>query len=374
MRIASIFGRPDHRSEQDAAEQVLELSDAVPTGVYACTQVKGGGSKTTTAVNLASLLAHITHATVVLIDANPASGNSGRKLGRDHHGTITVQGLLRVIKSNPKIETSELLSLMRPTRYGVRVVAADPIIGPQTRFYDTQWDAIFEMLRKKFEYIIVDMGNDITDKAALTILNRWTDVLVVTATVGNYESLRQMATTEETMRRFHIDAAKVDASVAVFSNGQPDQLFEYLEAARLLDRYDDVIAKHVGPAVVIRHDRYLASPQFDTRGVDFGAISSHTLMDYYDLLIVLLEQAYFLANGQSYHDHDDDFKDEADQTDLDTSPPPPAASASPATGPLATPRPPTPPELSHPPADEPRLPVAPNGGSRSLGDQDTPWR
>ncbi|HEY2004635.1 MAG TPA: hypothetical protein VGH44_05995 [Candidatus Saccharimonadia bacterium] len=375
-KFTNFFGGSDHRSEQAAAEQVLELSEAIPTGVYACVQVKGGGSKTTTAVNMASLLAHLTHATVVLIDANPASGNSGRKVGRDYHRTVTVQGLLQAIQKNPKVDAKDLLRLMRPTRYGVRVVAADPIIDPQTRFYDTQWDTILDVLTTKFEYIIVDMGNDITDKAALTILNRWTSVLVVTATVGNYESLLQMATTEETMRRFGIDATKVNASVAAFSNGDPGQLSQYLEAAQLHDRLGNVVARHIGPAVVVRHDRYLASPQFDTMGVDFSAISSRTLLDYYELLIILLEQAYLLANGQPYHSQDDDFNDEATpetaQLDQKASTQAPAASAPRVTEPLP-PRRPVAPELSHPP-DEPRVPLSPNGGGHNLGDQAAPWK
>lgn len=284
------------RWERAAAAIALirHCAESAKRGVVGCLNLKGGASKTTTIVHLASIMAEVTRSTVILIDCNPASGTSGKRVGRSYYQTITVQKLLKFIvdkqEAHQPITAADLLELMRPTKYGVRVIAAATVSTPQTRMYEKAWDLIFEVLTTHFEYVFVDMGNDITDSGLQTIWRHWIDVLLVTSTVGIMpDSLPQMATTELTLERFGADPFAVANAIGVFSNGYPRFVDKYLaEAVELGEDGETVEARHVGPAIAIPPDRFLLSNRFYSGGVNFRSLRSRTLQGYREVLVAAL--------------------------------------------------------------------------------------
>jgi len=275
----------------------------VPSCVFAAVNFKGGSAKTPTIVHAAELFARVTGATPLLIDANPASGTAAQRVGLDYHQTITIGGLLKLIEADPKIETVELLREIRPTRNGLRVVSANPFVTPGTRFFYTQWNTVFEVIKKKFAYIFVDMGNDITDIGAQTLLNRWVDFYLMTANVGdrrhpewsNPDSLPQMAKSEASMRSFGVKPEKLAHALAVFANGRPEELQDYLDKTVITGPPPDrEMIRHDGPALVIPHDPYISSHEFNRRGVSLEALHWRTLEAYRQLLITAMYRRYLI--------------------------------------------------------------------------------
>lgn len=288
---------PNLREQAERSEHFINAwCDVVPNGVFATVNAKGGSAKTCTIVNVASLFAMVTGSTPLLIDANPASGTSAQKVGRDYYQTITVQELLQLITDNPSVELAKLLRVIKKTRYGLRVVSANPFASPDTKLYFSQWNTIFELLTRKFPYIFVDMGNEIWDIGAQTLLKRWIDVLLVTANVGDRrhpdrgipESLEQMAKSEKSMVSFGVDPVKVSNALGVFSNGRPSELQRYLDEAVFLGPDGDVIARHEGHALVVPHDPYLSSSDFNRHGVNLEALNPATVEAYRQVILAAM--------------------------------------------------------------------------------------
>jgi len=266
---------------------IIALSDMVPTQRVCVINTKGDSSNTTTLVNMTSVHGSITHRSVIAADFNLASGNMGRRLGRDFGQTLTLGELVR---SHAEIQAfRDFIVPIRPTQYDVRVVSANNIIEKgQAVSSDDIW-RVMEALYRFTEYLYMDTLNFITDPVALANVD-FSDVIVFTANVGEQESLRQLGTSMETLRR-HGFEDKVNNSVVCISNiPEGKWVNDYRDYLDIVDENDQVVTKssgnYRGKLVGIPHDPSL-KPALP---VNLEKLQPETLMCYKALVIATLKQ------------------------------------------------------------------------------------
>lgn len=282
-----------HLREQlalSANDELRRLADETPRATVAFINAKGAAATTTTTVYAASNFANQTRSVLIVLDANPASGTSAARLGKDYDETLSTQQLVRFLETDTSFreEFTQFIKKVRPTRYGVRPITATPIVSGNNRLPADEVKQILAVTQRQCEYLLVDTANDITEPVTLAVMEA-ADVFVFTANVAVHDSLRQLATTMQTMR-CHGFADKVDQAVVVISNVPAgSELEQYKKFLNRVNIRDEVIEEYrfSGPFLAVPHDAEISRDS----EVDLDALNWETLQAYRELDIVILEQA-----------------------------------------------------------------------------------
>jgi len=256
-----------------------ELATEVDTAVVVFIGVKGAAATTATAVFEASVFAEDTRSVLVVLDANPAAGDSAARLGKDYSDTLSIQQLATALdereRSAESLESGEnvesgdsskpvdsfrgFIRKIRPTRYSVRAITAESIVDGDNRVPEEKVRKLLKVTRGLCEYLFVDTANDITEPVTLAVVEA-ADVLIFTANVKVSASLKRLATSMETLRKRGFEE-KVNNGVVVISNLPAGADLEYYR--KYLNRVniaDEVIEEYKfdGPFLGIPHDPEIA--------------------------------------------------------------------------------------------------------------------
>ncbi|HXH04867.1 MAG TPA: hypothetical protein VNI82_00375 [Candidatus Nitrosotenuis sp.] len=278
---------------RESIAQLRQLKDEVPDFTVAFLNTKGAAATTTTAVHTASVVGDITRSVLLLLDANPASGTSAARLGKDRGETLTVGGL------NDEFEMmntfKRFIRKISPTRYSVRPVSSDSVVTDDRDLESMEMSKLLGGLQANSEYLFVDTANVITNKTSLAVVSA-ADVLVFTANVAVHDSLRQLGTTMETLRRRGF-VDKVNNSVVVISNLPPgadlDDYRKFQHDVNLRDKVTKEYPGHIGSFMSVPYDLLITRDQ----EVDLGALNWETFQAYLEIGIAIFSQAKLLAHG-----------------------------------------------------------------------------
>lgn len=273
------------RQKAAAIQRLNELTDLVPTLNVAFIGVKGGAATTTTMAHAASVMGDNTRTMLVASDFNPASGTGAARLGKDYDETVTLRELLRDLDNLEVFR--DFIRRIRPTRYSVRVVSANDITSSSDHLTGGDAKRMLNTISCNAEYHYIDTANDITDEVTLAAVET-ADVPVFTANVEVHDSLRQLGTGMETLRR-HGFRDKVDNGVVIISNVPPgvalDEFRMYLNKVnirnKIVQRYD-----FFGQFLGIPYDPIIKR---DTE-VELEPLAWETFQAYLELDIAILEQ------------------------------------------------------------------------------------
>jgi cellulose biosynthesis protein BcsQ len=271
---------------RESIERLDEYSDRVPSLNIVMIGVKGSAGTSTTTAYTSSVHADNTRSLTVGTDFNPAQGTLSGMLGKDYNQTITLRELLSDIEGYTNFK--QFIRRIRPTRYGVRPISANDIVGVNEHLDGESARRILDAINVNSEYHYIDTANDITTEVSLEAVRK-ADVIVFTAYVGVRRSLRLLSVGMETLRR-HGFEEKVANSVVVITGVEPGKTAsDYRKYTDRVDMKDEVVAEYnfKGPILGIPYDPFIKE---DTE-VNLEAIRPDTYQAYLDLALCILEQA-----------------------------------------------------------------------------------
>lgn len=285
-KVPRVSKSEQRKLDRDAAtDRLVQLTREVPSLTACFIGIKGAAATTTSTVHAASVLGDSTRTVLVVTDFNPASGTSALRLGLDYDQTITLRGFRSDMDSMGSFRS--FVKKVSTTRYGVRAISADSIIGGDQHLTGDDARKMLEVIKENSQFHYIDTANDITEDVTLAVVGM-SDVIVFTANVAVRDSLRQLAISMETLRQ-HGFADKVDRSVVLISNipkkGELDNYRKYLNYVDMGHR----VVREIpfgGQFLGIPHDPVI---MLDTE-VDLGALAWRTYQDYLFTNIAIFEQ------------------------------------------------------------------------------------
>lgn len=317
-------GRPDwvpkpNKNEQFANEvksledRLRYLADNMQITV-SFLNVKGGSSKTTTSIYVGSIITDVTKLTGYVLPATAATETctAALKAGLAPEETLSISEFVQ--KCGELQSYRDLSRLVKPTQWGLRVIAEDPVseVSLDKKFGRMRFREIAETLRRNADLAIYDTGNDNVARNSVPLeAARSSDVLVFTATADTPETLEKLS---YTMRRYLTDevtkpqqeagddgiraegqiptAEKARRSLVVISRvGKKETAQDYVDYTKQRDKYGTVI-KDIGfdgDIIVVPDDPYLANK--DNVVADLDAIRSETYRAYLRLAVAIYEKA-----------------------------------------------------------------------------------
>lgn len=296
-RLDAVYEAAKRAYDERVLDQtIIILSDRVGAQRVCVINTKGSSSRTTTVTHMASVHGTVTLTSIAAIDFNLASGNMGRRFGRDFGQTLR---LSQLVGGHADVDVfRDFIRPIRPTRYNVRVVSADNIIQQGRK---PGKDAAIRAMNAVYdhcEFLYMDTLNLITEPVALANVD-FSDVLVFVANVGEQESLRQLGTSKETLRAQGF-TDKVNNSVVAISN-VPDgmEAMDYKHYLHVVNDHNEVVSETGrdwrGKLVGIPHDPYIPL----VLPVDLDALQYETRMAYKRLVIAALQQNPMFRNNPS---------------------------------------------------------------------------
>lgn len=246
--------------------------------VIAVVGLKGGVGKTTTATNLAYLLATEKEKRVLVVDAD-CQGNSSFVFGRYQSGQIGMASLMSVYLDN--IQNYDVHDYIRSTCYGVDIIPADGYLMHtngrlMTDTEHNQTDILsnaLEQVKGEYDFCIIDCGLQMDMTVVNAILAA--DIVVNPIRIGGFElaSLEELANQIEDMRALK-DSIKVVSLITMFASNKTnrdieDWLFHQprFEVFRTHIRNSAVITKHsLAEGPVISKSKH-SNPAKDYRAV-----------------------------------------------------------------------------------------------------------
>lgn len=280
--------RQMEEERSNAIKHLRALCEKVKRLTVCFVNTKGAAATTTTTVHMASVTGDVTRSVLVVADFNPAAGTSAQRLGRDHGETVTLRGLLQSMDAMTSF--TDFIDLVRPTPYNVRAISADSIIRGNQELSGADAEKMLELIQANCEYLLLDTANDIATNVSKAVVKA-SDVIVFTANVQEQDSLRQLATSMETLREQGF-ADKVDRSVVVISNIPPGKTVDdyrlYLNQVNLKNQVVRPLESHFrGQMLGIPHDPVIARAE----EVNLGALHWGTFMAYLYASISMYQQA-----------------------------------------------------------------------------------
>jgi len=317
-------GRPDwvpkpNKKEQFANEvmgledRLRYLADNMQITV-SFLNVKGGSSKTTTSIYVGSIITDVTKLTGYVLPATAATETctAALKAGLAPEETLSISEFVQ--RCGTLQSYRDLSRLVKPTPWGLRVIAEDPVneVSLDSRFSRRRFREISETLRRNADLVIYDTGNDNINRTSVPLeAARNSDVLVFTATADTPETLEKLS---YTMRRYLTDEVtkpqqeagdddirmegqiptveKASRSLVVISRvSKKETAQDYVDFTKQRDKYGTVI-KDIGfdgDIIVVPDDPYLANK--DNVVADLDAIRSETYRAYLRLAVAIYEKA-----------------------------------------------------------------------------------
>lgn len=251
------------------------------TSTVTVSQVRGGVTKTTTSVYVASVLAEIAHRIVTLIDNNEMWGTPGRVLGIPAEGTVTVRGISDQVDSGSVNDFRTFSGKLGSTKHGVQLVASDAMVQENNLYgYDTS-KRVITIAQGNSVFVVNDTGNNIAG-AAMRAALELTDVLLVpTITSGN-----SLAGAVITMNNYNSwgHADKVKHSIVIVSGLRPGETAEdYRSKLELSD-------EHI--LLGTPYDQRL----YDDEVVDLEVTERYTQIAYLEIVLALSQIARYVQD------------------------------------------------------------------------------
>ncbi|HVS58588.1 MAG TPA: hypothetical protein VHD60_02490 [Candidatus Saccharimonadales bacterium] len=160
--------------------------------------IKGGASKTTTAIYVGSIISNLTRRVVYLLPATQATATSTAALnaGIAPSDTLTVSEFSRLYQQLGSYRA--VSSYVTPTPAGLRVISEDSEIGvdANTEFGKEHFQHVASTLHSSVDVLLFDTGNDDV-KVGSVVLEavRRSDVIVFTATADKPVTLEKLGPT-----------------------------------------------------------------------------------------------------------------------------------------------------------------------------------
>ena len=180
--------RPFNRSEvaQVCANALRKLTTKTPEAVsleghvepcrvFALFAPKGGTGVSTLATNLAVHIRRATSKKTLLIDLAPELGTASVLMGVEPRYSY-----LDVVENLQRMDERLLQSFLEEHETGTRILASPPAASMARELPQDHLGAVFRLLRRHFEYVVVDVGRNVLDDAVAEILGLADERIVVT--------------------------------------------------------------------------------------------------------------------------------------------------------------------------------------------------
>jgi pilus assembly protein CpaE len=181
--VNEVLAEPLRQTDFDAAitRMLGQRKQVVGGPVFAFVGAKGGVGTTTTAVNVATVLAKLSKGPTLLADLHLAYGDAAVFLGAD-----TRFSLLDALENMHRLDAEFLKSLVVKTSSGLDLLASAD--RPATRPVDMrQLGSVVQLAGSQYAYTVLDVPN--SDPIALDSLDHVTNIVIVAnqelATVRN---------------------------------------------------------------------------------------------------------------------------------------------------------------------------------------------
>lgn len=207
-RVNKVLGRPDivpnlAKREQftydlkTLEERLRFLAERLQITV-SFVNIKGGASKTTTAIYVGSIISNLTRRIVYLLPATQATATSTAALnaGISPSETLTVSEFSRKYEALGSYR--DVSRYVTPTPAGLRVISEDSEVGVDTsnEFGKEHFVHVASTLHSSVDVLLFDTGNDDV-KVGSVVLEavRRSDVVVFTATADKLVTLEKLGPT-----------------------------------------------------------------------------------------------------------------------------------------------------------------------------------
>lgn len=257
-------------------------------GKFAFNNVKSSG-KSTTALNLASLLATLSCQPVLVLPATVNPGDGAMRSGVSPKDTLTLNQLLDMLPAlkEGRITSSELRRMIQHNEYGVYVVAADFRDEPDAVLEQEYRELIAELV-KHFQFIFMDGGNHLNGPEMGAV--RVADQIVFTAFTGTVSTKYMLG---KTMDRYAMDRTLREqqvverAIVCVTGLNEDETVDEYVPYATYTFAGEGNATsqrRFSGSVLGVRFDTAISENMVSR----LEALAPGTVLDYLELLYQLL--------------------------------------------------------------------------------------
>jgi len=319
--VNKTFGRPDIVPKLSRREQfkydrrTLEdrlrfLAERLQITV-SFVNIKGGASKTTTAIYVGSIISNLTRRIVYLLPATQATATSTAALnaGISPSDTLTVSEFSR--KYQELGSYREVSRYVTPTPAGLRVISEDSEVGVDTsnEFGKEHFVHVASTLHSSVDVLLFDTGNDDV-KVGSVVLEavRRSDVIVFTATADKLVTLEKLGPTIglymtdlRTVKNVDLQVGKLRAEEEISTPEKASNslvVVSGLTAKEKSEDYEGYAARHrqgnvvsptgfQGKLFTVPRDKFMAKHIV----ADIHRINAHTYLAYLRLCVAIYEKA-----------------------------------------------------------------------------------
>lgn len=267
--------------------ELVQLGDEVETLTVAFVNTKGSGAKTTTWAYVSCILSEILRKPLTAADYNFGSGNGASRLGRDADETMTQNQFRHLIATIKDPTFRDINPKLRRNRYGVAVLSSNDQTEDENDVYGTNAEVMLNRLSDFTDFLMLDTGNDITTTVMKKVLDK-ADVIVFTANVEEPDSLIQLGTSMEIVRKLG-HRGKVDRSIVAISNlpagADAETYRKYTDRVKISG---EVVKKYNfdGLLTGIPHDSHMKKSGL----IELEIINNSTEQAYLELAVLILQQ------------------------------------------------------------------------------------
>ena len=183
---------PPEDTFQDAIRRTAARRDSASGGRKGATTIaffgaKGGAGTTTVAVNCGVELARLSKRSTVIVDLKPGLGEVSLFLGVRSRYT-----LLDAIDNAHRLDSDFLRELLGKHKSGLEILAGSDQFDRPASADGTAIDEVFRLLTQKYEYIVIDVGSQMTSCATAALYASDTICLVANPDVPSVRNAQRL--------------------------------------------------------------------------------------------------------------------------------------------------------------------------------------
>jgi cellulose biosynthesis protein BcsQ len=281
--------------------------------------VKGGASKTTTAVYVGSIISDLTRKIVFVVPAtsNTSTSTLANVAGISSDDKPTITDFALQLPGDVDVPYSDLSRRVKSTPFGLRVIPEDVIdkIAISRKFGTDNFNNVLSAVCANSDIQILDTGNDDIDHNSVVLeAVRQSDIVVCPATATDAATLEKLSETMvtymsddiaphhvvwETFGERNLRSArqiptreKLQKGIVVFSRtGSAERPEDYVDYTKKRNRIGQVVGDFgfEGEILTIPEDPYMADKAHVV--ADIRNISPDTRLAYKELAVVMFEKA-----------------------------------------------------------------------------------
>lgn len=315
LRQAEEYREQQFKTELNQRIARLRWLASVPDlqPVVTIANIKGGASKTTTALNLGAVVAEYTRKFALVLPAthNTSTSNVSLVAGIKEGVTITFSELSRDIKEFGAYRALSMRVPRTPAGLGVVSEDTDENINVINQHTADQFKETIATIRPNVDFLILDTGNDDINLVSIPLAAvRLSTAIVFTSTADAVSTQQKLPST---MRFYQTDTdwsrpaeevdtpsaktpTKVSNAIVLVSKVRPEDHIDFddLVRASVQSAHATPTLPFSGTTMTIPYDEYMGrSVQYLGRDVpppcDIYKISQTTQMAYLDLAIACYE-------------------------------------------------------------------------------------